>query len=223
MRRAAAFVALCSTALLAGCGGNGGPPSATNVETKAAPPGVPAGFTVRVVKDQGFSIALPKTWRSIDAHEALNSGTMKRFEKANPQLAGQMQALAQPNSPLKLLALGPADDGNFLANLNVIVTRIPSDLSFDEWTSAELKEIEKVPSVKEVQKEETQLQPGQALHLNYRASFNRPSGSFEVHVHQWMVRNEGFLYILTYTTSPAQEPKQRQTFDDSAHTFQLTG
>jgi hypothetical protein len=222
MRRAAALVAVCLTALLSGCGGDDGAPSATNVETKAAGPGVPAGFTVRVVKDQGFSIALPKQWRSIDAHEALNSETMKRFQRANPQLAGQMQALAQPNSPLKLLAIGPAGDG-FLTNLNVIVTRIPSEVSFEEWTSAEVKEIEKVPSVKDVQQEETQLQPGQALHLNYTATFNRTDGSFEVHVHQWMVKNEGFLYILTYTTSPAQEPKQRQTFDDSAQTFRLTG
>jgi hypothetical protein len=222
MRRAAALVALCLTALLSGCGGDGGPPSATNVETKAAGPGVPAGFTVRAVKDEGFSIALPKTWRSLDAHEALNSDTMKQFEKSNPQLSGQMQALSQPNSPLKLLAVGPGGDG-FLTNLNVIVTRIPSELGFEEWTSAEVKEIEKVPSVKDVQQEETQLQPGQALHLNYLASFNRPSGAFDVHVHQWMVKNEGFLYILTYTTSPEQEPKQRETFDDSAHTLRLTG
>jgi hypothetical protein len=222
MRRAAALVALCLAALLSGCGGSEGPPSATNVETKAAGPGVPAGFTVRVVKDQGFSIALPKKWSSLDAHEALNSATMKRFQKANPGLAGQMQALSQPNSPLKLLAIGPSGDG-FLTNLNVIVTRIPSKIGFEEWTSAEIKEIEKVPSVDDVQQEETQLQPGQALHLNYLASFNRTGGSFEVHVHQWMVKNAGFLYILTYTTSPAQEPKQRQTFDDSAHSFRLTG
>src|SRR5215218_4384230 len=104
MRRAAALVALCLAALLSGCG-NGSPPSATNVETKAAGPDVPAGFTVRAVKDEGFSIALPKAWRSLDAHEALNSDTMKQFEKSNPQLSGQMQALSQPNSPLKLLAV----------------------------------------------------------------------------------------------------------------------
>src|SRR6266542_4831603 len=122
MRRAVVVVvALCLAALLAGCGGNGGAPSATNVETTAAGAGIPAGFTVRAVKDQGFSIALPKKWRSLDAHEALSSGSMKSFEKANPQLAAQIQALAQPNSPLKLLAIGPGGHGTFVTNLNVIV------------------------------------------------------------------------------------------------------
>jgi hypothetical protein len=226
MHRAAAAAvvaaAFCLAALSSGCGGNGGTPSATNVETKAAGPAVPAGFTVRAVKDQGFSVALPKKWRSLDAHEALSSGSMKSFEKANPQLAAQIQALAQPNSPLKLLAIGPRGNG-FVTNLNVIVTRIPSKLGFDEWTSTEVAEIQKVSTVKGLKQEKTQLQPGQALHLGYRASFNRAGGSFEVFVHQWMLKDKGVLYILTFTTSPAQEPKQRKTFDDSAHSFRLTG
>jgi hypothetical protein len=222
MRRAAALVALCIGALSAGCGGDGGAPAATDVETKAGGPGIPAGFTVRAVKNERFSIALPKKWRSLDAKQVLGART-KEFEKANPELGGQVQALAAPNSPLKLLAIGPGGDGSFVTNLNVIVTQLPPDLEFDEWTSTELKEIEKVPSVKDVRQEKTELPPGQALHLNYRASFNRASGSFEVVVNQWMVKKDNFLYILTFTTSPSQEAKQREIFDESAHTFRLTG
>jgi hypothetical protein len=223
MRRAAALVALCIGVLAAGCGGDGGAPAATNVETKAAGPGIPAGFTVRAVKNERFSIALPKKWRSLDARQVLAAGT-KDFEKANPELGGQVRALAQPNSPLKLLAIGPGGEGSFVTNLNVIVTQLPPDLEFDEWSSTEVKQIEKVPSVKAVKQEETQLQPGQALHLNYRASFNRANGTpFEVVVEQWMVKKDDFLYILTFTTAPSQEAKQRQVFDESAHTFRLTG
>jgi hypothetical protein len=222
MRRAApAVVVLCLAALMAGCGGKSGTPSATNVETKTAGPEVPAGFSVRAVKDQGFSIAVPKKWRSLDTHEALNSDSMKNFEKANPELRSQIEALAKPDSPVKLLAIAPGK-GTFVTNLNVIVTKIPSNLGFDEWTSAEVAEIQKVPTVKGLEQEKTQLQPGQALHLGYRASFNGSGGSFEVFIHQWMVKNKDFLYILTFTTSPVQEPKQRKTFDDSAHTFRLT-
>jgi hypothetical protein len=222
MRRAAALVAVCVGVLAAGCGGDSGAPAATNVETKAGGTGIPAGFTVRTVKNERFSIALPKKWRSLDARQVLAAGT-KDFEKANPELGGQVRALAQPSSPLKLLAIGPGGDGGFVTNLNVIVTQLPSDLEFDEWSSTEVKEIEKVPSVKNVRQEETQLPPGQALHLNYRASFNRANGgTFEVVVHQWMVKKDDFLYILTFTTAPSQEAKERQTFDESAHTFRLT-
>jgi hypothetical protein len=222
MRRAAALIAVFG-ALAAGCGGNGDPPAAaTDVETKPAKTTTPAGYTVRAVKDEGFSVALPKAWRSLDAKQVLASGTMKQFEKSNPQLKGQVQALASPDSPLKLLATGPAGKDGFLTNLNVIVTQLPPDLEFDEWTKAELAEIQKVPTVKDVEQEVTQLPAGETLHLNYHASFNRPRGEFEVVVNQWMVKKDDFLYILTYTTSPSQEAKLRQAFDDSAHTFELT-
>jgi hypothetical protein len=222
MRRAAALVAALG-ALLAGCGGNGEPPAAaTDVETKPAKTTTPAGYTVRAVKEGGFALALPKAWRSLDAKQALTSNTMKQFEQSNPQLKGQVRALAQPDSPLKLLATGPVGKDGFLTNLNVIVTQLPPDLDFDEWTKAELAEIQKVPTVQSVKQEVTELPPGQTLHLNYHATFNKPSGPFEVVVNQWMVKKDDFLYILTYTTSPSQEAKLRQTFDDSAHTFELT-
>jgi hypothetical protein len=222
MRRAAALIAVFG-ALAAGCGGNDPTAAATDVETKPAKTTTPAGYTVRAVKDEGFSVALPKAWRSLDAKQVLASGTLKQFEKSNPQLKGQVRALAQPDSPLKLLATGPAGKDGFLTNLNVIVTQLPPDLEFDEWTKAELAEIQKVPTVTDVKQEVTQLPAGDTLHLNYHASFNRRGGEFEVVVNQWMVKKDDFLYILTYTTSPSQEAKLRQAFDDSAHTFELTG
>jgi hypothetical protein len=222
MRRAAALVA-ATGALLAGCDGNGDPPAAaTDVATTPAKTTLPAGYTVRTVKDEGFAIALPRAWRSLDAKHALGSETMKQFEKSNPELKGQVTALAQPDSPLKLLATGPVGKDGFLTNFNVIVTQLPPDLEFDKWTKAELAEIQKVPSVKNVKQEMTELPPGETLHLNYHASFNKASGPYEVVVNQWMVKKDDFLYILTYTTSPSQEAKLRQTFDDSAHTFELT-
>ena len=221
MRRAAALAAALG-ALVAGCGGNGDPPAAaTDVETKPAKTTTPAGYTVRAVKQGGFALALPKAWRSLDAKQALSSNTMKQFEQSNPELKGQVRALAQPDSPLKLLATGPVGKDGFLTNLNVIVTQLPPDLDFDDWTKAELAEIQKVPTVENVTQEVTELPPGQTLHLDYHATFNKPSGPFEVVVNQWMVKKDDFLYILTYTTSPSQEAKLRQTFDDSAHTFEL--
>lgn len=83
MRRAAALVAALG-AFLTGCGGNGDPQTAaTDVETRPANPTTPAGYTVRTVKDEGFALALPRAWRSLDAKHALASDTMKQFEKAN--------------------------------------------------------------------------------------------------------------------------------------------
>jgi hypothetical protein len=213
MSRAAALV-VCVAALAPGCGGNGGHPLATKV---------PAGFTVRAVKDQGFSIALPKDWRSLDAHEALSTSQLKQFRQANPQLGSAIRVLASPNSPIKLLAVDPNVKGRFLTNLNVIVTRVPSGISFEKWSKIEFEQIKEVAKVKGLTRKETQLQPGRALHLTYRAGFNRASGSHAAYVHQYFVRNGGFLYVLTYSTRPADERAYRQTFVESARTFRLSG
>lgn len=221
MRRAAALL-LGFAVLTAGCGGKEAARPATDVETRAAGPGVPAGFTVRAVEDQGFSIAFPKDWRSIDARAALRGG-LDDFKKANPQVAGAVEGLARPSSPIKLLAVDPSGPPDFVTNVNVLVTPIPSGVSFDEWTSAQVAEIRKVETVKGFRREETRLQPGRALHLTYRATFNRPGGEFVAFIHQYMVERADSLYILTYTTTPSSEPRERNVFAGSARSFRLTG
>ena len=213
--------ALSIAALAAGCGDSGEPRSAPNVETRAAGAATPPGFVTRVVKEQGFSVALPKSWRSVDAHQALSS-RMKEFRKANPQIGRQIEALAQPNSPIKLLAIGPRV-GGFTTNLNVIVTRIPASVGFADWTAAEIANIRKVTRVARVKREDLQMNPGRAVHLTYQARFNSPRGPFASFVHQYMVKNDGFLYILTYSTLPSAEPRYRDTFAASARSFRLVG
>jgi hypothetical protein len=151
------------------------------------------------------------------------SGGLKQFRKANPQLGSELEALARPNSPIKLVAVDPKLERGFATNLNLLVTEIPSGIEFDQWTSVQVAEIEKVQTVKGLKREETQLRPGRALHLSYRVSFKRPSGSFVAFVHQYMVKNDGFLYVLTYSTLPSTEPKYKKTFADSARSFRLTG
>jgi hypothetical protein len=44
----------------------------------------------------------------------------------------------------------------------------------------------------------------------------------ELAIHQYMVKRDGRLYVLTYTTSAEDEARWAQTFDRSAHTFELT-
>jgi hypothetical protein len=133
-------VILFVVACFSGCGSKrSGPlPSATNVETRAATPNTPEGFSVRAVPAQGFAIAVPKEWSSIDASTALRGGGVKRFERENPAAAGAVEALARPNSPMKFVAVGPAR-GGFATNVNVLVSRIPAEVSFKRWTTARLQ------------------------------------------------------------------------------------
>ena len=204
VRRCSSFL-LCLV-VVGGCGGSG--------PGRNAVPGTPGAFTVRTVSDPGFSIALPKTWRSLDSRTALTSGRLRRFAQANPRLRAELRALAGPNSPIKLLAVDPTGQQNFRANMNVIQTRVPKDLSFQQLSKNEAAQIKLVSSVQHMRQAAVELPAGRALRLTYDV---QSKGL----VHQYFVKQDDLLYVLTYTTSTATAPRYAKIFDLSAHTFQL--
>jgi hypothetical protein len=211
---------LLLVAAAAGCGGGGGAKSATNVDTVAASSKTHAGFTVRSVRGQGFSIAVPKEWRSLDASSALRGKGVKQFEQENPAAAGAVEALSRPNSPMKFVAVDPSAT-DFATNVNVLVSRIPSSASFDTWTRAETSQIEALRPT-HLTKGPVQLRPGKAYRLAYHTKLSIRGTPRELAIHQYMVKRGGFLYVITYTTSAEEEAKRSPAFDDSAHTFELT-
>src|SRR5919197_3335114 len=87
VRRLAFLAFLVASA--AGCGGGKG--SAPRQATNAAAPPTHAGLTVRAVRGEGFSIAVPKRWRSIDASTVLRGAYAKQFERDNPAAAGAVE------------------------------------------------------------------------------------------------------------------------------------
>jgi hypothetical protein len=196
---------LLGVVVLAGCGGSGG--------AQSAPPTAP-GFTIRGDKVAGFSIALPKRWRSLDRSTALTGARLRRFAAANPRLRAELKALAGPHSPIRMIAVDAAAKQAFRANMNVIQTRVPKSLSFDELSKHEATQIKPVSAVQDMRQATLRLPAGRALRLTYRVG---PSGV----VYQYFVRHESFLYVLTYTTSAAAAPQYAKIFDLSAHTFQL--
>jgi hypothetical protein len=216
------LVVLLLVPLAGGCGGNkrSASPSATNVETRAAAPGTPAGFTVRAVRDEGFSIAVPKDWRSIDASEALRGSSAKQFERENPAAAGAVEALARPNSPMKFVAIERAAL-EFATNVNVLVARLPADASFKRWTRAETAQIAALRPT-HLTKGTVQLPAGKGYRLRYHARLKIRGTPRELAIHQYMLKHGPFLYVITFTTAAPEESRLSKTFEQSARTFKLT-
>jgi hypothetical protein len=188
---------LAALVVLAGCGGS---------TTQATP----AGFTVRTVAQPSFSIALPKGWRSFDSR---SSRAANEAAAHNSALRMELRLLGKPDSPIKLIGLGPAAAGTFLTNMNVLQTRVPSSLTFEQLARTEAAQIKLVSRVKEMRQEETVVPAGRTLHLSYRARS-------KALVHQYFVKHDELLYVLTYTTAPAGSSRYAKIFDMSAHTFQ---
>ncbi|HEX9381066.1 MAG TPA: hypothetical protein VF891_06175 [Gaiellaceae bacterium] len=201
--------------LAVGCGGSkaSGSHPARYAET-------PDGFTVRHVRDEGFSIALPTGWRSIDASTAMTGSSAKQFERDNPAAAGAVEALARPNSPMKFVAIDSAGL-EFATNVNVLVSRIPADASFERWTSAETAQIAAL-SPTHLTKGSIQLPAGQGFRLRYHARLAIRGTPRDLAIHQYMLKRGPFLYVITFTTAARQENRLSKTFEQSARTFKLT-
>ena len=183
--------------VLAGCGGR---------TTQATP----AGFTVRTVAEPSFSIALPKGWRSFDSR---SSRAANAAAGRNSALRMELKLLGKPDSPIKLIGLDPAAR-TFVTNMNVLQTRVPSGLSFEELARTEAAQIKLVSGVKEMRQQQTVVPGGRTLHLSYRTRSNAV-------VHQYFVKHDAVLYVLTYTSAPAESAPYAKIFDMSAHTFQV--
>ena len=98
--------------------------------------------------------------------------------------------------------------------MNVVETRVPSSLTFQQMTKTEAKQLELGAGAKDIEQDVKTLPAGRALRLTYRARTNAV-------VHQYFVRRGDLLYVLTYTTRAANGERYAKTFDQSAHTFEV--
>jgi len=189
---------LLCLAALAGCGGG------TRVT-------IPDGFTVRTVEKPAFSLALPERWRSFGDTSHTSA---KSIAGGNQRLRVELETLAESNSPVKLVGVDPAGGLRSATNMNVLQTRVPSSVSFEEMARIEAIQIRRASGIKRIEQETTQVPAGRALHLTYHPRATAL-------VQQYFVRHRDFLYVLTYTTPSADGGRYAPVFDQSAHTFQV--
>jgi hypothetical protein len=149
---------------------------------------VPDGFTVRTVPRPSLSIALPAAWRSF--------------------------ANRQADAPVKLVGALSERGGKLVTNMNVVQTRVPSSLTFDQMKRTEARQLQLAAGAKNVQQAEAELPAGRALRLSYHARSN-------AFVRQYFVRRDELLYVLTYTTRGRDAARYAGIFDQSARTFQV--
>jgi hypothetical protein len=214
-------VVLLVGVLVSGCGSKQSAlPTATNVETRPAAASTPAGFTVRAVPDQGFAIAVPRSWSSIDAKAALSGASVRRFERENPAAAGAVKALTRPNSPMKFVAVDPRGR-EFATNVNILVSQIPAAATFEQWTSAETAQIAALKPTR-LTKRTVELAAGRAYRLAYYAQLRIRGTLRNLAIQQYMVKRGPSLYVVTFTTEATAEDRFRDTFREAARTFTIT-
>jgi hypothetical protein len=192
-------VLLLSLVVLAGCGGR------SDVSA------VPRGFTMRTVAELALSVALPAGWKSFGDRAHTNA---RQVAGKNRRLRLELQVLAKSNSPVKLVGFDPASAPRLSTNMNLLETRVPSALSFEQMARTEARQITLASGVQDIRQELTKVPAGRTLHLTYR-----PKG--RIVLEQYFVRHDDLLYVLTYSTRLANAKRDAKVFNVSAHTFEV--
>ena len=155
------------------------------------------------VPNQGVSLSLPGSWKTISAKEAvrLSGSNLDAFIKAHPELAGVVAQLGQKNSPLKFFAFDPVPLRGFATNVNVVVTPLPGGISFAAFRSALVREV-KTLHMTGLANSDVRLPGGRAVRLTYSLHLTARGKPLTVATTQYAFPRPTRGVVVTYTTLP---------------------
>jgi len=176
---------------------------------------------VHRVPGQQFSIALPRRWRVIDASSLANDPRLKMLAADNPEFADELRALAQPGSPLKLLAVDPHETGGYRTTMNITTQQVSSKMT----TSTLKKELGRTLAVRNAIDPvliELGFANGSAIWASFKIRVRaRQLQTVVTADNLFAIKHGTTVYYLTYIASPTLEPGLEKTFTDSARTFRV--
>jgi hypothetical protein len=239
MRRSA-LVVLAASVALAGCAGGrepdeSGRPAAGGADLTAeaerrladelahrdpAPP-VPEGFRLRRVSEAGLALALPPHWQALRTHDARFPGMIRALGDLNDQLGFLARALAQPDSPLKLVGFDTRFRDGFATHLTLVQSPADPGVSFERWSSSLLAEIRALPSTRgAVVAHRVNLPYGEALRLDYAKGGGADDRLFATV--QYVLLTHDQETIVTFITLPRLKSGYAREFERSVRTLRTS-
>jgi hypothetical protein len=227
--RGSIALAALAAALLAGCGGSSSATEQTGpvadrtaaahqliADAYAQRPAasIPAGFDVRHVTAERFSLAFPRRWTALAQHDVVFPGVIRTLSRSHRSLTPSLLGLATPDSPLKLLAFDGRAGEDFATTASVFVGPAPPGATFGRQGNAVVRAVRRLDGLLgDVSVRRLELPAGAALRLEYVRK-----GLVNV---QYVTVRGGQLYALVYITRPALERRYAPVFAASARTLSL--
>jgi hypothetical protein len=206
-----AFAVLLLLLTLAACGGGDDEPESAQPERT----GEQNGLAAYEVASGGFSISVPEEWKAANIDEVIDEDALDEIRKEDPELAEQIEPIAQPGSPVKFVAIDPDIQDDFATNTNVYVEEVPEGVTRDQYFDATIQQITEALGAPE--QEQTTLPAGETLKLAYEQT----AGGRKIAILQYILFENGTGYVITYTTLPDRSSEYADTFETSARTFAL--
>ena len=233
MRRVAPLAAVVAAlgAVAAGCGGGQSEPgSSTPAGAVVAPPSaspeppaavpvpqlvVPDGFRARRVPDAGAQVAVPLGWIALTRLDSLFPGTLQTLGGIDRRVVGPIAALGVPDSPLKLLVLGPVRKDGFAATVTLMVADAGRPQPYGAWLREATGALIARSQVRgEVTTSHVTLPVGKGVRMRFlRLSGGAPAASVV-----YLSRGGGKAYYLALT-SRRHEAGLTRAFDTLARSL----
>lgn len=176
----------------------------------------------RAVPSAGMSIALPASWRTVDARTA-TSNAAKALAKENPELAAMLTQLSSPGSIVKLFAFDPAGAATFATNVNVVVAPIPAGITIDQYLEAARAEISTLPG--RVGAASTRLErvpAGRVVRSHVRIAILRGGTRIVSDITQWAFLRSGKSVVVSFTTTPGKRVRYLPVFNAAARSIRFS-
>jgi hypothetical protein len=215
MRR---LVAISLVAVITGCGSGGDDPAPTPVGTTSSSVG---DLAVYEVEDAGFALGVPRDWRAVSVTDFQKSENMDAFAEENPAVKPALDAIRQPDSPIKLVAFAPPEKG-FSTNVNVTIEILPEGVSLTTYADAGVAQVERMLPDVNVSRGSVDLRAGTATRLEYDAEFAASGRRLEVTYVQYVFVQDRKAYVITYASPDADSAERyRDDIESSIRSFRF--
>lgn len=236
-------LAVIAGLLVVGCSAGGGSPGEVSLSPTPEVPTNPApnptstaptqalteGWTEYQQPEDGFAVALPATWRKVDAGPEVHTTAFTARLEPAAALSALAAAQGRPAGSdfcFYALDLAPESTGNaFATNLNVLHRPLPAAMALADFASSNVGELEKEAQVvKPVLQERVQLPAGPAVRLQYRLAVPVAEGpDLQLSLTQLLLVSRQSGYVLTFATLPEQEAHYGDVFQRIAQSLRWLG
>lgn len=202
---------------------------APNPTSTAPTQALTEGWTEYRQPEDGFAVALPATWRKVDAGPQVLTTAFTALPAPATALSAFAVASDRPAGSdfcFYALDLAPESTGNaFATNLNVLHRPVPAAMALADFASGNVAELEKAAQViKPVLQERVQLPAGPAVRLHYRLTVPVAEGpDLQLSLTQLLLVSRQSGYVLTFATLPEQETHYSDVFQRIAQSLRWLG
>lgn len=209
--------------LLVGCGTASAPAPAATIAA------APLHAEWQQVELRGLSLALPPTWIAVDSADIDISAAASDLAGQNPQLqtALDQAKVALATGAVQFIAydfdLERLDDASFPATLRIGRQRYPDAPDANVVADANEEQLRATEGFTDVQRLAVAIGDQPATRLTSTLQLNAADGEQQtLALEQYLLVRDTDVYVVTLTTTAAQQEDYRAIFDQIVGTLQLS-